>query len=257
MRIACFFIGWNIEPTIAQTVNHYKQFCETVVFLDNYSEDFSREMAKILGATCSKFGIPEVLDDGEYIKVKNNVWKGLDHDYVIICDDDEILYHPELPFILEQEKALGTTIFKTQGYGMYSNEMPVDSWLDIKTGIPDDNYSKCIIFDPKAIKEIGYVYGSHACKPTGRLQWSHTTLPILHYHYVGGIERVIARHREYEPRRQRSTLNMKWNLGHTYAAEHEQETRKNFDECLKRSGPLYLDGRPLFPDARPGLPEKG
>ncbi len=242
MKIACHFIGWNIQDTIAKTIRHYSEFCNSIAFHDNYSMDLSFEIASAEGANVRHFGINGVLDDGEYTKLKNNCWKGSDFDYVIVCDDDEILYHPKLSFILEQEKAIGTTIFRTQGFGIYSNEMPKDNWLELEAGVRDDNYSKAIIFDPKAIKEINYVYGSHICKPQGRIQWSETVLPILHYHNVGGIERVLARHREYEPRRKKSALNMKWNLGHHYAAEHEEETRRNFEECLKKSVPLSEAG---------------
>ncbi len=242
MRICCHFIGWQIEETVALTVKHYKQFCDTVIYYDNYSTDKSVDVAAHAGAICTQFGIRGVLDDGEYTKLKNTCWKGSDFDYVIVCDDDEILYHPDLATILSQEKAIGTTIFKTYGYGIYSNDVPRESWLEQTSGVPDGNYSKTVIFDPKAITDIGFVYGSHVSKPAGRIQWSHTILPVLHYHNVGGIERVIKRHKMYEPRRQKSALNMRFNLGHHYSDAHESETRANFAACLEKSAPLSTVG---------------
>lgn len=235
MKIRAQFIGWNIQDTIALTINHYKSFCDQVVFWDNYSTDRSAEIAHSLGAVVRPFGVPGVLDDGEYLKVKNNCWKGSDFDYEIACDDDEILYHPNLSFVLEQEKAIGTTIFKTQGYGMFSESVPRETFLETVTGIPDENYSKWVIFDPSAIKEMNYVYGCHVAKPSGNLIWGQTTIPLLHYMAIGGAERMIKRHAAYAKRL--SPLNQRWGLGHEYT--HTPESKRQwFAEQLKKSAPL-------------------
>lgn len=243
MRIACFFIGWQIESDVRKTIEHYREFCRDVTFLDNYSDDLSAHVAKLNMASVRPFGIRGVLDDREYTKVKNNIWRGMDYDYVIICDSDEILYHPDLAAILEQEKAIGTTIFRTQGYSMFSNENALRDWKEIQTGYPDDKYSKLVIFDPKAITDIDYVYGSHVAKPKGRLVWSQSTIPLLHYMGVGGAERMIERHKLYASRL--SEFNRRWNCGieYTYSAESK---RQWFKEQLEKSYHLQKVGEPFY-----------
>lgn len=234
MKITVFFIGWNIQDTIALTIRHYAKFCQRIVYFDNFSTDLSREIAQELGAEVKLFGRAGVLDDQAYVDIKNHCWKMDDSDYVIVCDDDEIVLCPPAN--------TGATIFKTQGYGMYSNAMPVNEWTEILTGTPDNQYSKLAIFNPKKVKEIGYVYGCHGhqTKPHGSLFYSSITVPLLHYNGVGGIERRLARHRLYNERK-RGEANLRWNLAHHYKQE-ESEKRKWYAEQLERSTRLDLPG---------------
>lgn len=234
MKITCHFIGWNIQETIGFTIRHYQKFCERVVYHDNHSTDLSRDIALQLGADVRLFGTPGVLDDQAYLDLKKTCWKLDDSDLVIICDDDEILLHPP--------KEPGT-IFRTQGYGMYSNNMPATDWLEIKTGVPDDQYSKIVVFNPKAIQDIGYVYGCHGhqTRPQGNLKWGQQIIPLLHYRAVGGTERLIQRHREYN-KKKRGEANVRWDLGGHYHQE-ESEKRAYFDEQLRNSKTLpFLTG---------------
>lgn len=230
MKITCYFIGWNIQDSIHLTINHYKKFCQRIVYFDNFSTDLSREIAEQLGAEVKLFGKAGVLDDQAFVDIKNHCWKGDDSDYVIVCDDDEIVLCPP--------SNTGATIFKTQGYGMYSNTMPEKEWTEIMTGVPDDQYSKLAIFNPKKIKEIGYVYGCHGhqTKPHGSLFYGSQTIPILHYNGVGGIERRLARHRLYN-QKELGEANKRWNLAHHYKQE-EKEKRRWYAEQLAKSETL-------------------
>jgi hypothetical protein len=242
--VDCSFIGWQIQDTIALTIKYYQSFCRHVTYYDNHSTDLSRDIAAELGCTVKNFGTPGVLDDQEYIKVKNSCWKGSDADFVIVCDDDEILYHKDLVFILRQELMNKTTIFKTHGWGMYSHEMPVNSWLDIQTGQKDNKYSKSLIFSPK-ISDIGFVYGSHVCKPTGNLVYSKETLEVLHFMAVGGPDRMIARHAMYAQRL--SEWNKRWGCGveYTYSPESKRtwwETQYAKSKLLSEAGGPFWSG---------------
>lgn len=234
MNIETYIITWSREDLIHLTINYYKQFSKVILF-DNFSTDRTREIAEELGAEVRLFGKAGVLDDGEYLKVKNNAWKGSKADYVIVCDDDEILYHPDLLNHLYFSRSNRVTIFKTQGYNMFSNDVPRESFLEIKTGLKNDNYSKWVIFDPKNIKEIGYVYGCHEARPKGELIWGDG-LKVLHYRDIGGIERLIKRHRDYVERL--SPLNQKWNLGHHYK-QSEEEKRREWKDSYERSETLF------------------
>ena len=237
MRVEAFIITFNESETIHLTLRHYRQFCDRITILDNFSTDNTREIAESLGCDVKPFGIAGVLDDKEYIKVKNNVWKGYDADWVIVCDADEILLTDYSD--LAVAKFYGNTIFKTNGFNIFSNFMPKDSWLEIQTGIPDKNYSKQIIFNPKAIKEIGYVYGCHECKPDGKVVYSDAELPLLHYKHVGGSKRIADRHALYAERL--SDWNKRYKCGFQYQEPRDQ-TIKYFNECLKKSAPFSPDG---------------
>ncbi len=238
MICEAFIIAWNREDSIHLTIRHYQQFCQRVVIFDNFSEDKTREIAVSLGADVRLFGTKGVLDDQAYIDIKNSCWKSSNADWVIVCDDDEILWHPDLKNVLENEK--GKTIFRTQGYAMHSENVPYETWLEVNTGTEDDNYSKLIIFNPRKIQEIGYVYGCHEAKIKG-LDLNNVgseVLSVLHYRSVGGVERLIDRHHEYEPRRRKSAINMKWGLGSHYS-EPDDLKRQQWQELAAKSRILF------------------
>jgi hypothetical protein len=192
-----------------------------------------------MGCEVKLFGRQGVLDDKEYLKIKNHCWKGSEADWVIVCDADEILYFSLSVFFPNRLEDGTATIFKTEGFNVFSNDLPKESWREITTGIHDNNYSKLCIFNPKSIKEINYVYGCHEANPVGDVRYSEEILPLLHYKHVGGPERIADRHALYESRR--SDFNKKWKLGHQYAEPREQ-TIRYFNECLKKSVPYSQAG---------------
>lgn len=226
MTIEAFIITWNREDIIHLTINHYKAFCSKIVIFDNFSTDRTREIAEATGCEVKLFGKAGILDDGEYVKVKNNCWKGSKADWVIVCDDDEILTGYE-------DLSTEFTAAKTQGYEMYSYNVPRETFLEVSTGIRNDNYSKLVCFNPSKIKGINYVYGCHQAKPIGEVVLSKTIFKLLHYRSIGGPDRLIKRHREYVSRL--SPLNQKWNLGHHYKQSEEEKRREWIDSYEKSS----------------------
>lgn len=245
MRIEAHILAWNREDTIAFTVKHYLSFCQEVTVYDNYSDDKTRQIAESLGADVVTFGKEGVLDDGEYVAIKNFCWKGSKSDWVIVVDDDEILSGYEVPVYAELKlaKDSGATIIRPKGFNIYSETMPKEHWLEFQNGVPDDNYSKLCVFNPQAITDINYVYGCHEARPKGLIR-QVDKLWLLHYRCVGGPERLIDRHHEYEPRRQRSVLNMRWNLGHHYQQSvlYPDKVREDFKNCIANSVPYFSAG---------------
>lgn len=199
--------------------------------MDNFSDDDSRDIAKELGAEVRLFGIRDQLADKEYLKVKNHIWKGSKADYVIIVDSDEILYHPQLQEVLQKSLSNGVTIFKTRGWNVYSNDFPRETYLEIQTGFEDQNYAKTVIFSPK-LEQINYGYGCHESRPYGELKWSEDVLTVLHYHCIGGIDRMIKRHNLYKKRL--SPLNRELKLGHHYLQDDNRK-RREWEESMIRS----------------------
>lgn len=237
MKVEAHIIAWNEAETIHLTIKHYKQFCHRIIIYDNFSDDNTREIAESMGCEVKLFGIKGVLDDKEYIKIKNNVWKGSKADWVIVCDADEILDVNK--FQLEIAYQQRETIFKTNGWNIFSNEIPSQNWMEITTGIPDEKYSKLVIFDPKEISDINYVYGCHEAKPVGRVWVSENELTLFHYKHVGGATRIADRHAQYNLRL--SDWNKRWKCGYQYQEPREQ-TIKYFNECLKKSVPYSQAG---------------
>lgn len=239
MKIDCYFLNFNEIDQIRLTIDHYLSFCRRVVVYDNYSDDGSDLVATTRGCEVRKFGLPGVLDDFAYLDVKNNCWKGSDADLAIVCDADEILYHKDLAAVLDMEHKRGTTLFRTQGYNMFREDFPRGTYEEIRTGIPDGTYSKSIIFDPKAIREINYLPGCHVARPEGRVEVSLTTLPVLHYRCIGGFQRMLDRHTLYNSRL--SERNVRFGMGnYSWVTDPEQveKKRNEFNECLKNSSPL-------------------
>jgi glycosyltransferase involved in cell wall biosynthesis len=254
MKVEVFVIAWNEAETIALTIKHYQKFCDKITLYDNFSDDNTREIAMSMGCEVKLFGVKGSLDDREYTKLKNNCWKGSDADWVIVVDADEILdpgFRHSMTFtdgelseskfitVLEQEKSKGATIIKTYGWQVMSHEMPKEDWLEIKTGYHYENYSKLCCFNPKEIKEIGYVHGCHVAKPTGNVVFSTEILPLFHYRNVGGPDRLIKRHALYRARM--SEWNTRWNAGGHYLID-DNKRRKEWETQYAGSAEFRLLG---------------
>ena len=234
MKVEAYIIAWNEIETIQFTIQHYQKFCDRITIFDNYSTDGTPEKAIKMGCEVKSFGVRGVLDDTEYIKVKNNCWKGSDADWVVVCDADEILVHDNMCKFLSKAKASGATMINTLGFDVFSHDMPDRDFLEIQTGIYSKNYSKNIIFSP-IIQEINYVYGCHECKPKGDIIYHSERLPLFHYRNIGGPERLIKRHESYRERL--SERNKRFKMGIHY--QYDNETRvKEWTERFEASRPF-------------------
>lgn len=204
MTIEAHIIAFNESDIIALTVKHYRRYCERIVVHDNHSYDGTQDIARSLGCDVEVFGKEGILDDLHYLDVKNESWKGTRADFIIMADCDEILYHENILGICEDAKGNNYTIFHTQGYDMYSDQLPTD-WLDVKEGIIDGSYSKTLLFSPK-VRHIRYEPGAHICRPD-RAIYSPHKLKVLHMRNAGGVQRVIDRHALYRPRLSKRNLD--------------------------------------------------
>lgn len=240
MKIEAYILAYNEAETIGLTIKHYQQFCERVVIFDNFSTDDTRDIALAMGCDVRLFGVKGVLSDKEYLKVKNHCWKKSKADWVIVCDADEILYHPDLTSVLLED----CTIMTTYGWNVYSEDVPRESYLEITDGYHDGNYSKSLIFKP-TLKEINYHYGCHACSPKGDVRYSKSILTVFHYRNLGGYERLSKRHAMYRERM--SALNKEMGLGCHYLFNETQrklEWYQHFGNCGKYVPPGISSSSP-------------
>lgn len=227
-----YLIAFNEEETIHLSIKHYQKFCSRVTILDNHSTDKTVSIARSMGCRVRNFGTPGILNDRDYINVKNECWKETKYDWVIVCDCDEILEEPK--HISE-----GATIVKTSGWNVFSYEMPKNDWSEITNGHFEQNYSKTVMFKPKFITDINFHIGSHVSSPRGVIKWCAETLTLFHYRNVGGPQRLIERHNLYRPRM--SEENIKRNWGHHYLMSDEERVRE-WEEKYTKSKPLSEAG---------------
>jgi len=228
MNVEAFIIAYNEAETIALTIKHYKSFCSRVTLFDNFSDDNTREIALEHGADIRLFGKKGVLSDKEYLAVKNHCWKHSNADWVIVCDADEILWHPNLPEALKED----CTIFTTYGWNIYSNDIPRETYLEITKGYHDGNYSKSIIFKPSAIKEINYHYGCHNNNPKGDVRYSKEVLTVFHYRNLGGYERLSKRHAIYRERMSDHNKELGLGIHYTYKeSQRKLEWEQHYGNC--------------------------
>lgn len=237
MIIEAYILCWNEEDILPLVIKHYKKFCDKITILDNFSTDKSREIAESMGCEVKLFG-NKFFDDAENMKVKNECWKRSQADWVIVCDCDEVLFEAErFKDYLKHQHSLDAkwTIFKTQGWQIMSNEMPKYDLLEITNGYEFSNYSKSIMFNPKAITEINYNPGAHRCNPIGDVVWSEETLYILHYKHIGGVERTIKRYKEYQPRMSKNNRKHGWGSHYNRTVS---SIREEWNERMEKSKPL-------------------
>jgi glycosyltransferase involved in cell wall biosynthesis len=240
MNIDLHILTYNESDIIGLVLKHYAKFCRSLYVYDNHSTDNTREIAESMGAKVTLFG-SKFFDDEINMNLKNNCWKGSDADWVIVCDCDECLFlhvngQEKIKTLLWGIKSIyNASIIKTIGWQIMSNEMPKEDLLEITTGYHFDNYSKNIIFNPKAIKEINYNPGAHRINPVGDVVYSSEPLYVLHYKHIGGVERTIKRYKEYQKRM--SPYNRKHGHGRHYN-QNERMLRKEWNERMKISKPL-------------------
>ena len=238
MLVETYIIAWNEIETIHLTIEHYQKFCDRIMVFDNWSDDGTFEKCLGMGCGVERFGLKGVLDDTQYLKIKNNAWKDSEADWIIVVDSDEILFHSDIRLVLEAEKEAGNTIFRMQGWNVFSNQMPRYDFLEITSGVEDKNYAKLCVFNPK-IRNINYVYGCHVAKPEGNVLYTESDLILLHYRNIGGFERLQNRHRLY--RKRLSERNKRFGLGCHYSYTDERRAN-DFKKDLDRSIDLVAVG---------------
>ncbi len=237
MKILLISICYNEEILLPHFLKHYS-FCDDIIIFDNDSTDRSRVIMES-NNKCTIKGLhtDDKIIEPRYTNIKNEYWKECRNhfDWVIVCDIDEFICHPDMLNLLGQSKFQGYTILSAGGYQMVGEKTPnTESTLfeQINKGYSDTVYSKCVIFDPKKVNSIGYAHGCHICRPTGKIKVmdNNVSFKLLHYKYLSEdyfLERskiLASRLSEY---------NIKNKLGNQYL-KSDEELRKEYREALKK-----------------------
>ena len=235
LRIHVYTICWNESMMLPHFLRYYSGFAEKIFVYDNFSSDSSREICNGFSKvhTNSYFTNNQIRDD-LYLQIKNHAWKKSkgEADWVIVCDVDEWVYHPELVNFLKEARKTGTSIFQCVGYNMISQATPgsdTNILEEIKEGVRSESFDKMLVFDPQKIEDINYEFGSHSACPVGEIVWNKQDLKLLHYKYMG-LEYMIHRYRQMGERL--SKQNRKKKLGYHYLFSAGR-IRKEFNQYWK------------------------
>jgi glycosyltransferase involved in cell wall biosynthesis len=230
MKIDVFVVTYNEEKILPYFLRHYQQFA-TVHIWDNHSTDNTLKIAREAGVEVTAFETNDEYDELSLSEVRSRNWKESTADWVIVCDCDEFIYHPD---IVEQLKKIDATLIIPIGYNMYSDNFPTTNgqiYEEVNMGILDYRYSKPIIFKPIDIKEMNFRAGAHFADPIGNVVINTTSdIKLLHMKFLSK-EYVIGRYMTYEKRK--SDRTKYHNFGDEYAWPVKQII-DDFDERYKQ-----------------------
>jgi len=205
MNIEAYIVCWNEEEILPFTLDHYSQFCDRIVLLDNASDDKSLEIASQYNKVqveqwCvdpsllseeekSVSGIAPVYDERMLNFVKENCFKkyGKGADWVIIADCDEFYYHPNMRGLLEGYMLSGINYPTVMGFEMISEDFPEhDGELlvdKVRTGMRCEGMDKRLIFDPRVGYGSKLCYGAHGLYAREDLmkESEKDDIKLLHY----------------------------------------------------------------------------
>lgn len=200
MKIHVYAICWNEEKMLPFFFNYYDNIVDQYFIYDNGSTDRSLSILK----AHPKVNIDSFVVDGDSLVMSamdlfNQFWKRSKGkaDWIIVCDLDEHLYHPDLRSYLEKCQSEGKTLVIPAGYEMVSDFFPNSTDLlheTIREGVRTHLYDKPQIFNPNEIEEMNFAPGRHSASPVGNIVSPPTMeVCLLHYKYLG-FEYVNARH---------------------------------------------------------------
>lgn len=221
MKIHAHIIAWNEEKILPYTLDHYSEICTKIYVYDNMSTDGSNRIyKKYPKVSVIKWDSKNQINEMNYVNIKNNGYKQYSRkknvDWVIVCDTDEFLYHPDLINKLEEYKSKGINVPRISGHDMVSLEFPKYDGKKIteKIKVGSERYqpmSKNIIFDPSL--DVNYGIGAHTFSSDKAVFSEEEELKLLHYKFLGKdyVKEL------YNARAERlSSFNKQYKLGEHY-----------------------------------------
>lgn len=193
MKIHAHIIAWNEERILPYTLDYYSSICEKIFVYDNMSTDSSHDIYKRYEKVkVILWDSKNEINEMNYIKLKSLGYRehSRDCDWVIVCDCDEFLYHPNLEEKLAEYKALGINVPKVSGHDMATSSFPVyegdKKFLTDIVKVGSELYEpmcKSIVFDPKL--DIVYGVGAHSLFGDNIVYSEDRSLKLLHYKFLG------------------------------------------------------------------------
>lgn len=217
VKVETYVLVNNEELLMPYFMRHYGQFSK-VILLENSSTDRTVEIATSMGAEHWNFDREDEINDQWFMDIKNSCWKNSKADWVIICDVDEFVYHPDLPGFLKNTEY---TAFIPRLFNMFHDKFPTTEgqiYDEVKMG--KEGGGKLNLFRPSEIKEINYQAGAHQAIPKGNVKLGLTSdIKTLHMRWLG-VDYVVNKHKRAASRLSMLNKNMMW--GH-----HVMTTRED------------------------------
>jgi glycosyltransferase involved in cell wall biosynthesis len=207
-----YTVCYNEELFLPYFLRHYEKIADRIVIYDNRSTDRSAEIIKSHPkATCHSFDTGNQLGEQALTNIRNQCWKADNADWAIVCDVDEIIYHPDLLKFIENHKEY--SVIRPHGYTMISTVLPTTTgqiYDELKDGVRYPFFDKCELFSPKRISDMNFGPGSHSANPVGDFNLLYTgELKLLHYRYLT-LERTIKKYHHLATRRSPDTIAHGW-----------------------------------------------
>jgi hypothetical protein len=197
-RVHIYTTCWNEIRLLGFFFRHYDPIVQRYVIFDDGSTDGSLdllrghpkvELRRFYRRDADSFVVSE-------LDLFNNCWKesrgwrqGPIADWVITCNIDEHLVHPDLGGYLTRCLDDGITLIPALGFQMFTDDFPEthEHLSDTRTsGVPDHDDCKLIVFSPTAIREINHRIGGHGADPVGHVMVPHRNeLLLLNYQCLG------------------------------------------------------------------------
>ena len=232
MKIFAYILTYNEEAILPFTLDYYSSICDKIIVYDNESTDSSDEIFKHYKKVSVVKWKSDSINELNYLQIKNSVYKNaISHnvDFVIVCDCDEFLYHPNLIDKLKEFKNQGIDMPLIKGYEMISAEFPTYDkkpiMETIKNGCENDFLNKNIVFNP--MKEVQFGIGCHTNISLDSVKSPKAELMLLHYKFLS-VEYVSNRYDLLEKRL--SDFNKANGFGHHY---NKQNAINQFDRYFK------------------------
>lgn len=226
---------WNEERIIPFFLRHYEPIVDRLFIYDDNSTDRSPELLR----ASRKVELRSLPRDGVSYNVRHHamfeyVWKESrgKADWVVLCDMDEFLYHPDFHGYLARSHEKGLTIIRANGFDMVAPGFPPPAASlpqTVRRGSRHFHYDKTSVFNPDAIEQINFTPGRHLAEPSGRVVFNHRReIKLLHYKNLGA-DYLIQRSQELALRSSAADISAGYSLHNFRSAE---ELRRDFAERL-------------------------
>jgi len=209
-------------------MRHYRDWATVYAYIDTnpmsngYPTDGSVELLQKWGANCINLNTAGEANDGIFVHMKNNCWKGSKADWVIVTDFDELVYAKDI--LKKLEGKFYTTLIRPPLFNMYSDSFPNDDSVSHLTDLVKEGTrgpAKYNTFKPNEIKEMNFEVGCHGARPTGNVvvEDEHgTDVMTLHYRNFG--KEYVFNRNDYTAKRL-SALNKRMGWGLACTLSHD------------------------------------
>lgn len=207
MKIHAHILVWNEEKILPFVLDYYSDICTKIYVYDNMSNDGCDKIyKKYPKVSVIKWDSKNSFNDLSNIQIKNNSYKNFSRkknvDWVIVCDCDEILYHPNLLEKLKELKEKGIDVPGIDGRDMISETFPDYNGKKITELVQygSETYEpmcKRIIFNPNI--DMNYGLGAHNSNCQNCKVSEEKDLMLLHYKYLS-LDYVMNRYKTLNSR---------------------------------------------------------